>query len=91
MGCTQEQAKDIFVNMGFIPGKDEKLDHIVSTLTGGWCIKYAKARTMIQRARETAVEMLLLQKRLWSGSQDASAPNVVRPLAGLSGHGAAPV
>ena len=56
-----------------------KPDHTVSTLTGGCCMKLVLTRAMLERSRRTAAETPLLRIRSWSGSQDASAPDKVRP------------
>jgi len=50
LGCTKEEVKDILAKVGFLPDGKAKPDHAVSTLSGGWRMKLALARAMLQKA-----------------------------------------
>jgi len=50
IGCTKEEVKDILATVGFLPDGKAKPDHAVSTLSGGWRMKLALARAMLQKA-----------------------------------------
>jgi len=50
LGCTREQVKEMLANVGFTPDGKAKPDHTVSTLSGGWRMKLALARAMLQKA-----------------------------------------
>jgi len=50
LGCTKEQVKAMLANVGFVPDGKAKPDHAVSTLSGGWRMKLALARAMLQKA-----------------------------------------
>jgi len=50
LGCTREEVKEMLAKVGFVPDGKAKPDHAVSTLSGGWRMKLALARAMLQRA-----------------------------------------
>jgi len=50
LGCTKEQVKEMLATVGFVPDGKAKPDHAVSTLSGGWRMKLALARAMLQKA-----------------------------------------
>jgi len=50
IGCTREEVRDILATVGFVPDGKAKPDHAVSTLSGGWRMKLALARAMLQKA-----------------------------------------
>jgi len=50
LGCTREQVRDVLATVGFVPDGKAKPDHAVSTLSGGWRMKLALARAMLQKA-----------------------------------------
>jgi elongation factor 3 len=50
LGCTREEVRDVLATVGFVPDGKAKPDHPVSTLSGGWRMKLALARAMLQKA-----------------------------------------
>lgn len=50
IGCTKDEVKDILATVGFVADGKAKPDHAVSTLSGGWRMKLALARAMLQKA-----------------------------------------
>jgi elongation factor 3 len=50
IGCTKEQVREVLATVGFVPDGKAKPDHAVSTLSGGWRMKLALARAMLQSA-----------------------------------------
>merc|ERR1712127_886796 len=50
LGCTREQVREMLSNVGFTADGKAKPDHAVSTLSGGWRMKLALARAMLQKA-----------------------------------------
>ena len=50
LGCSREQVRDMLATVGFVPDGKAKPDHAVSTLSGGWRMKLALARAMLQKA-----------------------------------------
>jgi elongation factor 3 len=50
LGCTKEQVREVLATVGFVPDGKAKPDHAVSTLSGGWRMKLALARAMLQKA-----------------------------------------
>mmetsp|Transcript_38984 Transcript_38984/g.93817 ORF Transcript_38984/g.93817 Transcript_38984/m.93817 type:complete len:1040 (-) Transcript_38984:33-3152(-) len=50
LGCTKEQVREMLAAVGFVPDGKAKPDHAVSTLSGGWRMKLALARAMLQKA-----------------------------------------
>jgi elongation factor 3 len=50
LGCTKEQVREMLATVGFVPDGKAKPDHAVSTLSGGWRMKLALARAMLQKA-----------------------------------------
>jgi len=50
LGCTRDEVKEILATVGFVPDGKAKPDHAVSTLSGGWRMKLALARAMLQKA-----------------------------------------
>merc|ERR1719223_1965366 len=50
LGCTKEQVVEILAKVGFTPEGKAKTFHAVSTLSGGWRMKLALARAMLQKA-----------------------------------------
>jgi len=50
LGCTKDQVKEMLSNVGFVADGKAKPDHPVSTLSGGWRMKLALARAMLQKA-----------------------------------------
>jgi elongation factor 3 len=50
LGCTKEEVRDMLSHVGFVPDGKAKPDHAVSTLSGGWRMKLALARAMLQKA-----------------------------------------
>jgi len=50
LGCTREEVKEMLAKVGFVPDGKAKPDHAVSTLSGGWRMKLALARAMLQKA-----------------------------------------
>ena len=50
MGVTTERIREVLATVGFTPEGKAKPDHAVSTLSGGWRMKLALARAMLQQA-----------------------------------------
>jgi len=50
LGCSREQVREMLANVGFVADGKAKPDHAVSTLSGGWRMKLALARAMLQKA-----------------------------------------
>mmetsp|Transcript_6840 Transcript_6840/g.8526 ORF Transcript_6840/g.8526 Transcript_6840/m.8526 type:complete len:1039 (-) Transcript_6840:80-3196(-) len=50
LGCSKEQVREVLATVGFVPDGKAKPDHPVSTLSGGWRMKLALARAMLQKA-----------------------------------------
>jgi len=50
MGCTGDQVLEVLGTVGFGPDKKAKPEHATSTLSGGWRMKLALARAMLQNA-----------------------------------------
>jgi len=50
LGCTKEEVRNVLSTVGFVPDGKAKPDHAVSTLSGGWRMKLALARAMLQKA-----------------------------------------
>jgi elongation factor 3 len=50
LGCTREEVRSVLATVGFVPDGKAKPDHAVSTLSGGWRMKLALARAMLQKA-----------------------------------------
>jgi elongation factor 3 len=50
LGCTREEVREVLATVGFVPDGKAKPDHPVSTLSGGWRMKLALARAMLQKA-----------------------------------------
>jgi len=50
LGCNREEVFDILGKVGFTPDGKAKPNHAVSTLSGGWRMKLALARAMLQKA-----------------------------------------
>ncbi|KAL7548115.1 hypothetical protein ACHAWF_011411 [Thalassiosira exigua] len=50
LGCTKDQVREMLSTVGFVPDGKAKPDHAVSTLSGGWRMKLALARAMLQKA-----------------------------------------
>jgi len=50
LGCTREEVTEILATVGFTPTGKAKPEHAVSTLSGGWRMKLALARCMLQKA-----------------------------------------
>eukprot|EP00519_Triparma_laevis_P012012 CAMPEP_0182499198 /NCGR_PEP_ID=MMETSP1321-20130603/7307_1 /TAXON_ID=91990 /ORGANISM="Bolidomonas sp., Strain RCC1657" /LENGTH=1045 /DNA_ID=CAMNT_0024703349 /DNA_START=20 /DNA_END=3157 /DNA_ORIENTATION=+ len=50
MGCTADQVREVLGTVGFGPDKKAKPEHATSTLSGGWRMKLALARAMLQNA-----------------------------------------
>jgi len=50
LGCTREDVREMLAKVGFVPDGKAKPDHAVSTLSGGWRMKLALARAMLQKA-----------------------------------------
>jgi len=50
LGSTKEQIREVLATVGFVPDGKAKPDHAVSTLSGGWRMKLALARAMLQKA-----------------------------------------
>jgi|EP00979_Chaetoceros_neogracilis_P012424 elongation factor 3 len=50
LGSTKEQIREVLATVGFVPTGKAKPDHPVSTLSGGWRMKLALARAMLQKA-----------------------------------------
>jgi len=50
LGCTKEEVRTMLATVGFVPDGKAKPDHAVSTLSGGWRMKLALARAMLQNA-----------------------------------------
>lgn len=50
LGCTREEVREMLAKVGFVPDGKAKPDHAVSTLSGGWRMKLALARAMLQKA-----------------------------------------
>ncbi|KAL9182685.1 hypothetical protein ACHAXT_013337 [Thalassiosira profunda] len=49
-GCSKEQVREMLATVGFVADGKAKPDHAVSTLSGGWRMKLALARAMLQKA-----------------------------------------
>jgi len=50
LGCTKDEVVEILAKVGFTPEGKAKPFHAVSTLSGGWRMKLALARAMLQKA-----------------------------------------
>ena len=50
MGIQPEEIRKVLATVGFTPEGKAKPDHAVSTLSGGWRMKLALARAMLQKA-----------------------------------------
>merc|ERR1712176_77288 len=50
LGCTRDEIREVLATVGFVPDGKAKPDHAVSTLSGGWRMKLALARAMLQKA-----------------------------------------
>jgi elongation factor 3 len=50
LGCTRDEVREMLAKVGFVPDGKAKPDHAVSTLSGGWRMKLALARAMLQKA-----------------------------------------
>jgi elongation factor 3 len=50
LDVTREQVREMLATVGFVPDGKAKPDHAVSTLSGGWRMKLALARAMLQKA-----------------------------------------
>jgi elongation factor 3 len=50
MGVDTEKIREVLGTVGFTPDGKAKPDHAVSTLSGGWRMKLALARAMLQQA-----------------------------------------
>jgi len=50
IGCTREEVTTILATVGFHADGKAKPEHAVSTLSGGWRMKLALARCMLQKA-----------------------------------------
>jgi len=50
IGCTREEVTTILATVGFTADGKAKPEHAVSTLSGGWRMKLALARCMLQKA-----------------------------------------
>mmetsp|Transcript_109771 Transcript_109771/g.164144 ORF Transcript_109771/g.164144 Transcript_109771/m.164144 type:complete len:1040 (-) Transcript_109771:137-3256(-) len=50
MGIDKDKIREVLGTVGFTPDGKAKPDHAVSTLSGGWRMKLALARAMLQQA-----------------------------------------
>lgn len=50
MGISLDEVRNVLSSVGFTPDGKAKPDHAVSTLSGGWRMKLALARAMLQKA-----------------------------------------
>merc|ERR1712127_187291 len=50
LGCTKQEVTDMLSKVGFTDDGKAKPNHSVSTLSGGWRMKLALARAMLQKA-----------------------------------------
>merc|ERR1719384_2164201 len=50
LGSTKDEIRAVLATVGFVPDGKAKPDHAVSTLSGGWRMKLALARAMLQKA-----------------------------------------
>lgn len=50
LGCTKEEVTEMLSKVGFVSDGKAKPHHAVSTLSGGWRMKLALARAMLQKA-----------------------------------------
>jgi len=50
LGCNKDEIREVLATVGFIPDGKARPDHAVSTLSGGWRMKLALARAMLQKA-----------------------------------------
>ena len=50
MGIPKEEVRSVLASVGFTEDGKAKPDHAVSTLSGGWRMKLALARAMLQKA-----------------------------------------
>ena len=50
LGCTPDSVRETLGRVGFGPDKKAKPEHATSTLSGGWRMKLALARAMLQNA-----------------------------------------
>lgn len=50
MNIDKEEIRKVLGTVGFVPDGKAKPDHAVSTLSGGWRMKLALARAMLQKA-----------------------------------------
>lgn len=49
-GISKDEVREMLAKVGFLPDGKAKPDHAVSTLSGGWRMKLALARAMLQKA-----------------------------------------
>ena len=50
LGISNDEVRAVMASVGFTPDGKAKPDHAVSTLSGGWRMKLALARAMLQKA-----------------------------------------
>jgi len=50
LGSTREEVKEMLAVVGFVPDGKARPENAVSTLSGGWRMKLALARAMLQKA-----------------------------------------
>ena len=50
LGCTMDEIREVLATVGFTMDGKAKPEHAVSTLSGGWRMKLALARAMLQKA-----------------------------------------
>jgi len=50
LGCTKDEIREVLATVGFTMDGKAKPEHAVSTLSGGWRMKLALARAMLQKA-----------------------------------------
>merc|ERR1712157_56846 len=50
LGCTRDEIREVLATVGFTDDGKAKPFHAVSTLSGGWRMKLALARAMLQKA-----------------------------------------
>jgi elongation factor 3 len=50
LGCSTDEIRKVLATVGFVEDGKAKPDNAVSTLSGGWRMKLALARAMLQKA-----------------------------------------
>jgi elongation factor 3 len=70
-GCNRNEVLSVLATVGFTEDGKAKPFHSVSTLSGGWRMKLALARAMLQRA-----DILLLDE-VFTSTRKVLSPNIL--------------